>query len=221
VIIVKIVKKEVLFGNTMEKMQIDNLKKITQKLLGDSRKFKNEVNVRFDRGFIGELLVFDKLLEVFSRKLVSKKCFLEYLGNSKKDFDIKLVSGNVELTIDAKSTTNYNDSKPRWINQHAKKFVDIKLINGKQIISIKKDYRSHYFYIFVDVKKWLDCTKADFYVLSDKEAKNILGRSYKNKHHKKARPKNPNSDDMWVEYKDIEKHKDNNFKKIKKNLISK
>lgn len=187
-------------------------RRLSDKLLADCRKFMLSCNEQFGRGFIGELLVFRQLLVSFEKKLLGNNS-IEYFGSSKKDYDIKLLVNNNSIEINAKGTTQSDkNGNPRWVRQHASAFADIK--QGKRIIvKPKKAFRHNFFYIYVDINAWIKKGKARFFVVSDKEANKVFGSKFARHFNGKKARKN-NSDDMWVEYKDIKRFRDDSLKRL-------
>lgn len=205
----------------MNKKTYKNWKSLTDKMLEDSWKFRNLCGRPFDRGFIGELLVIKQLLETYEADICSLlENNLIYAGSSNKGWDIELMLNGKFIFLNAKATTELHDSKPRWVRQQAKVFCDIKINqkNLRQHISLKTDFDSNLFYVFVDVGTWLKNHKANYYILSDKEAKSKLGRKYRNgrnRDEKKEKIRKTGSTDFWVEYKDVKNFKDKYLKSIK------
>lgn len=191
------------------------------KILTASHKFMQSCNKNFGRGFIGELLVLNQLIKTFRNELYKEGNEIKYSGSSKKDFDFELILGSKVFEINAKGTLvlDKKNNKPLWVRQHAGNFCRIGKKSGVSEISLFKEFRKNYFYIYVDVNAWLKKGKAEFYVLSDKEAKMTFGKIYKRDHH--GEKPHRQSDDMWIKYEDIFKRKDNNlfqFKKTVKNM---
>ncbi len=191
-------------------------KTLTDKMLDDSRKFRNLCGKPFDRGFIGELLVIKQLLNTYKSNLCSlPENDLIYAGSSNKGWDVELRLNGKSVFLNAKATTEMHNNKPKWVRQGAKVFCDIE-INKKslvQCVSLKNDFIPNMFYVFVDVGTWLKNNNTSYFTLSDKEAKSRFGRKYCNLYN--GRIRKTSSTDFWVEYKDIEKFEDKYFKSLK------
>ena len=202
----------------MDKRKLKDWESDVSNILIASQKFMKSCNKMFGRGYIGELLVFQQLIKSFERELILDQNKIIYHGSSKKDFDFELyLNGNI-IQVNAKGTLVVDkDSNPKWVRQHALKFCNSVPKSGKTLITVNTEYRSNFFYIYVDVNAWLEKGKASFFVLSDKEAKNKFGRKYKKCYNNKKRRKN-DSDDMWIEYSDISEYVDNNLNGLKKRL---
>ena len=137
---------------------------------------------------------------------------IDFRGSSIKGHDIEMRIDGRLLKINAKGTTE-RDSKgfPRWVRQHARNYVKIiPQISGMVRIEVLKEYDPEFYYVFVDIRKWLDNKAPDFYVLSDKDAKQIFGNKYRKACDGIPARKN-DSDDMWIEYKDIKRYKNNSL----------
>ncbi len=102
-------------------------------------------------------------------------------------------------------------SEPRWVRQNAKKFCNIQIIEREnmQVVTGIEEFDRNMYYVYVDVKVWLGNKKADYYILSDKKAKEIFGEKYSSLYHKVVGARqNINSTDFWVEYNDVKSFKD-------------
>jgi hypothetical protein len=181
------------------------------KLLNAVRAFGQVCDRPFDRGFIGELLALRQLFKTYGRRSSS----IEYYGSSAKEHDIKVRLGKKTIKLNIKSTRTWdNRNQPRWVRQSANTFCDITILkSGVQRVQLKKDYDPSLFYIFVDVKKWLESDIADFYVLSDQKAKIVFGKKYRRFYNGKTR-KSKSTADFWIEYTDIKNFKDDYFRSL-------
>ena len=192
-------------------------------VLEAGRRFDKVFGKSYSSGVIGELLVTKRIIEKYKQELTSSnRCNIQFKGNCIQDFDIILDINGIKFKINAKATTERDKKtgKPRWVRQHAKKYVNITYDkNNKTICSPMMDYNKALFYVFVDVKKWLEESKTDFYVLSDLDAKKTFGKKYSKDYHGKYKRKN-GSDDMWIEYKDLKQYQDNNLKRFKKEIFN-
>ncbi len=175
-----------------------------------------ECSVKAGRGIIGEILVFEKLISQHEKSLLKDGNHIEFLGSSIKGHDIEMRIDGHLFKINAKGTTE-NDKAgfPRWVRQHARNYVNIFVKKGKAQIEVKEQYDQDLYYVFVDIRKWLTIDIANFYVLSDKEAKRLFGNKYRKAFDNKNVRKN-NSDDMWVEYIDIKDHENNSLSLLSK-----
>jgi len=202
----------------MDKKLLSRWEAEIDKILSASHVFMQSCNKNFGRGFIGELLVLNRLINTFRNELCKDGNGIKYSGSSKKDFDFELILGSRIIEINAKGTLvlTKKNNKPIWVRQHAGTFCKIGKRFGATEISLIKEYREKYFYIYVDVNAWLTKGKADFYVLSEKEAKMTFGKMYKKDHHKEKPHRI--SDDMWIKYEDIFERKDNNLVQFKKTV---
>jgi len=200
----------------MNQKTIEDMKKVIKDVLEAGKRFHKVFGKTYSSGVIGELLVTQRILEECGRDLCLKDDGnIAFKGNNIQSFDIILILKGKEFRINAKATTESQDGKPKWVRQHARTYTNIVNKNGTTICSPRTDYVKTLFYVFVDVKKWLEKSQTDFYILSDSEAKKTFGKKYSRRYNGKPIRKNE-SDDMWIEYKDIKKYKDNNFKKFKK-----
>jgi len=201
----------------MKKEIIDKWKMSSRQLLCSFRQFMQGCSVKAGRGLIGEILVFERLICRYERKLsLNDNNYIKFLGSSKKGYDIHMVINDQVYKINAKGTTEYDANRyPRWVRQHARSYAEILVKKGKTYIEIQKKYDNNLFYVFVDIKKWLKTGSADYYILSDKEAKQVFGKKYKLSNDGKKVRRN-NSDDMWIEYRDIRDFKDNSLARISK-----
>ena len=202
----------------MEKKTYKKWKDLTNKLLVECRKFRQLCGKPFDRGFIGELLVVKQLLETHKDELCFGNNDLIYLGSANKGWDMELWVSGKSIRFDAKATTTLSSKKePKWIRQSASVFCDVKINRERrQTVSLKTDFDPHMFYVYVDVGVWLKSGQADYYILSDKKAKSVFSKKYKNIYD--GRIRDSNSSDFWVEYSDVKKFKDNSFSSIKTHL---
>lgn len=200
----------------MDKKLLSQWEKDINQVLKSSRSFMKSCNKAFGKGFIGELLVFQQLIKVFKKDLLLDGNEIRYFGSSKKDYDFELMINNKKYEINAKGTLvvdRYNN--PKWVRQHASMFCIIENKKGKTIITSYNKFKKNYYYCYVNVNTWLETGKASLFIVSDKEAKNIFGKKYQKSNNNKQIRKN-NSDDMWIEYQDLAKHRDNSFSKLKK-----
>jgi hypothetical protein len=196
-----------------------NWKILTNKILEDCYKFRNLCCEKpFDRGFIGELLVVKKLLDTYEKELCSSpENNLEYNGSSNKKWDIELILNGKSIFLNAKATTmRTRDKKPYWVRQKAENFcvVTINKRSGRQLVSLNTDFKPDLFYVFIDVGTWLKNHKANYYILSDKEAKSKFGKKYRDGANGTIRKKNHSSTDFWVEYKDVKSFQDQHLRKL-------
>ncbi|MDP3999258.1 MAG: hypothetical protein Q8P76_01525 [bacterium] len=196
-------------------MKNQNFKKwgrLIKKVLNDCWEFRSLCEKPFDRGFIGELLVLKRLLEKYKAQLGSTRGEFFYAGSSNAEWDIKLRFNGKSILFDAKATTtpaSKSDSRPKWVRQKARNFCNIKIgKDGKQHVSLfsKNNFNPNLFYVFVDVIVWLENRHANYYILSDKEAKSIFGKKYKKDHDGKIRRND--TADFHVEYNDVKNFKD-------------
>ncbi|MFZ3091211.1 MAG: hypothetical protein WA240_11390 [Nitrospirota bacterium] len=202
----------------MKIKEIKKMKTVIDEVLKAGQHFYDIFGKTYSSGVIGELLVTKRILEKYERELTSdNNCNIEFKGNCIQKFDIFLNLKELKFKINAKATTTQENGKPKWVRQHAKNYATIKNKNKKTLCSPRTDYDESLFYVFVDVKRWLDQSKAEFYILSDSDAKKTFGKKYSKKYNGKTIRTNE-SDDMWTEYKDIKKFKDNNLKRFKKEL---
>ena len=104
--------------------------KVVKKVLQDGREFYEVFGKTYSSGVIGELLVTQKILETYEKKLYSTdNCSIDFEGNSIKYFDIMLTLDGIKLKINAKATKTSdpdNPNNPKWVNQSAKQFVEYK-----------------------------------------------------------------------------------------------
>jgi hypothetical protein len=92
-------------------------------------------------------------------------------------------------------------------------------------ISPRRDYESSFFYVYVDIKRWLDKHGPDFFILSDEEAKGNFGADYARNWNGQPRRTN-DSDDMWVGFSgdrikygyDLNQYRDNTLSRFKEYL---
>jgi hypothetical protein len=92
-------------------------------ILDASREFMNSCNASFDRGFIGELLTLSQLIRTYKSALSNEGNRISYLGSSKRGTDIQLSLNGYDIKINCRGTTIHVDGKPRWVRQHARKFL--------------------------------------------------------------------------------------------------
>jgi hypothetical protein len=201
----------------MTKQSLQTLHKSSQQLIRAFHVFMNKVNTSAGRGIIGEILVFDRLIRQYRKSLLSKDNHIKFLGSSIKGHDIEMYIKERKIKINAKGTTVKDKyGKPRWVRQHARIYADISIKDGKTVVKVNKKPKKDLYYVFMDVKVWLKPhKKADFYVLSDKEATQIFGNKYKRLYNNKIIRKT-DSDDLWVEYEDIKNFKNNSLSRILK-----
>jgi len=209
----------------MKNKDFKKWEKLIKKVLDDCWEFRSLCGKPFDRGFIGELLVLKRLLAKYETQLCSAQSEFVYAGSSNKGWDIELRLNRKSMLFDAKATTtpaSKLDRRPKWVRQKAGNFCKIKIDKeGKQRISLfsKNDFNLNLFYVFVDVIAWLENRHANYYILSDKEAKSIFGKKYKKYHDGKIRGND--TADFHIEYNDVKKFKDkypDPNKKSSKNL---
>ena len=189
----------------------------TEKLLTDCWKFRRLCGKPFDRGFIGELLVLKQLLDTHKADLCSKlDNKIIYAGSANKEWDIELKLQQKVIQINAKATTTSDETNnPRWVRQSAKTFCDIKIRKDtRQSVSLKTQHNPSLFYVFVDVGAWLNNHVAQFFTLSDKKAKSVLGNRYFKRYNGQKRKSG--STDFWVEYADVKNFKDQRLIKLLK-----
>ncbi len=198
----------------MEQKKIYELQKVIDKVLKATKRFHEVFGKVYNSGFIGELLVMQRILKIYEKALL-KGAELEFKGNHYKGYDIAFTLNSRTFKINAKATTKHlKNDKPEWVRQHAKTYMKLVDKNGIILCYSRTDYDKNLFYVFVDVKKWLDKSKPDFYILSDLDAKKTFSRIYSKSHKGKPLRKNK-SDDFCIEYKNIKKYKDNNFRRFK------
>jgi hypothetical protein len=196
------------------------------KILDVSWEFMKSCNVSFDRGFVGELLTLSQLIRTYEDVLSIEGNRISYLGSSIKGHDIQLLLNDYDIKINCKGTTLHVDGKPRWVRQHARKFCTI-VPNSHGICKItpREDYEPNFFYVYVDIKKWLDTHCPDFFVLSDEEAKKNFGADYATNYNGEPRRTN-DSDDMWVGFSgdrnkygyDLNQYNDNTLSRFEEYL---
>src|SRR3989338_9954618 len=100
----------------MTNKEFKEWKKSTERLLNDCWKFRKLCDKPFDRGFIGELLVLEQLLQIY--KTVNTK----YLGSATRgrDFELTFKNGPIKY-IEVKSTSEWDkNKKPKWVRQNAR-----------------------------------------------------------------------------------------------------
>ncbi|MEK7170300.1 MAG: hypothetical protein AAB767_03370 [Patescibacteria group bacterium] len=198
----------------------------TRKVLGASRAFGRLCGKPFDRGFVGELLVLERLLQTYKLKLcASDKNGFEYAGSANKGWDVSLTLGGKTIYVNAKSTTTETKKEsgyPKWVRQHASDFCDIKYvkIGPKKFIQQvrgKKKGNHDLFYVFVDVGIWKKTSggTANFYTLPHEEAASICYKKYRKVFHN-GRPRKNKSTDFHFEYDEVKKFKDLNLCRILK-----
>lgn len=208
----------------MDKKTYKNWKSLTDKMLDDSWKFRNLCRRPFDRGFIGELLVIKQLLKTYETDICSfPENILNYAGSSNKGWDIEMMLNGKSIFFNAKATTQEERGRPKWVRQSATTFCDVKFTKikpkgFKQDISLRTDYNSNLYYVFIDVGTWLKNRNADYFVLSDKEAKSTFGKKYLKL--KNGEIRKSESTDFWVEYKDIKNFKDRYLKSIRPHFLN-
>lgn len=165
----------------MDNEKLKKWKTLANTILEASRDFMNSGNEKFARGIIGELLTFSRLISTYENDLLSSNNNeIVYLGSSRKGLDINLLLNGNKIEINSKGTTEYDkNGKPKWVRQHARNFCTFSdNQDGTNTISPITNYKDDFFYIYVDIKKWLQTAGADFFVLSDEEAKKIFGKKY-------------------------------------------
>ena len=160
----------------MDPRKLKEMKKVVDAVLKAGKRFYKTFEGRtYSTGVIGELLVTQGILETYGKDLCSKNDNdIQFKGSCIQNFDIIFNLKGSKFKINAKATTTYNkENAPEWVRQHAKTYMNIEFKkNGTQSCSEKTDCDETLFYVFVDVKKWLDKSKTDFYILSNKEANN-------------------------------------------------
>ena len=178
------------------------------RLLKNLWEFRRTVQTPFDRGFIGELLVLRQLLRTY------KTGGIKYFGSANRGRDFELTLKGRTIQIEVKSTGEWDKNKnPKWVRGSAKNFCYIKIDKQKrQYVSPCKDYNPNLFWVFIDVKTWLERKQTYFFVLSDKKAKSIFYKKYRGYYHKKIRGNK--STDFWIEYFDVKNFKDNRLTKL-------
>ena len=198
----------------MKKEIFDQWRKLTNEMLDVSWKFGRLCKKPFDRGFIGELLVFKQILDTYKKELCLSNNSITYVGSANKKWDMELVINEKATKINAKATRVTDKSgKPKWVRQSAKLFSDIKIDKeGMQRVSPKTSYESGMFYVFVDVNVWFKKRKPEFFTLSEKQAISIFNKKYSKEHNKKIRESR--STDFWVEYRDVKKFKKAHLKRL-------
>ena len=94
----------------------------TRKVLGASRAFGRLCGKPFDRGFVGELLVLERLLQTYKLKLcASDKNGFEYAGSANKGWDVSLTWWQNDI-CQCEIYNNRNEERggyPKWVRQHA------------------------------------------------------------------------------------------------------
>jgi len=182
----------------METRAVREWQRLANEILDASWEFMNCCSVNFDRGFIGELLTLSQLIRTYDRVLSDEGNGISYLGSSKKNIDIQLLLEGRDIRINCKGTTIHEGQRPKWVRQHARKFCSISLSSdGVYEIRPKEDYDPNFFYVYVDVKAWLNTHRPDFFVLSDEEVKRNFGADYARNWNGRPARRN-DSDDMWV-----------------------
>lgn len=202
----------------MEKKKLKKWAESTHKTLEACRKLRKLCGKPFDRGFIGELLVLERLLKTYqSRLCASADNRFEYAGSANKEWDISLTLGKRMVYINAKATGVHDkENSPRWVRQNAKTFCDIEINprTFRQRVGKEKKGDPNLFYVFVDVGTWIDNGTADFFTLSHKKASELFREKYFQPYNGKIRKNG--STDFWVEYKDVKQFKDPNLGRILK-----
>lgn len=199
----------------LDRKKLDDWEKLTNAVLKSSRDFMRSCNEKFGRGFIGELLTFSQLISRYKSEFSIANNELIYYGSSKKGVDIRMVLNGNNIEINSKGTTVHDKMGPKWVRQHARSFCIIQDIGDISKIIPRTDYLPNFFYIYVDIKKWIDGGSPDFFILSDEDAKKTFGEVYKSNYDGKPKRKT-DSDDMWVLYSDIKGFKDNDLSLFKK-----
>lgn len=205
----------------MKNQEFKKWENLAKKILDDCWKFRRLCDKPFDRGFIGELLVLKQLLNTYKTELCSTlENKIIYAGSANKKWDFELKLNRKTIQIDSKATTIWDQyDKPKWVRQKGANFCNVKFKKVdsrgfKQDVSLESNYDKNFFYVFVDAKAWMNNRKAQFFTLSDKEAKSTLGGKYKKHHNKEIR--RSETTDLWVEYKDIKDFRDQHFRKLLK-----
>ena len=151
-------------------------KDLIKRLLKDLWEFRNIIEIPFDRGFIGELLIYEQLLRTHRVEDI------KYFGSANKGYDFELRLNKRTIQIEVKSTSVKDENgKPKWVRQRAEKFCDIKFDeqSARQYVSLGRDYKPHLFYVFVDVGTWLKKRRAALFVLSYQAIKVASYKTYK------------------------------------------
>lgn len=200
----------------MKKEELKRWEGSTRKTLEACKEFSQLCGKPFDRGFIGELLVLERLLKTYGPRLcASIENGFKYVGSANKGWDISLTLGKRTIYVNAKAArVKDKNGDPRWVRQGAKSFCDIK--NNKrtciQKVGKEKIEDPNLFYAFVDVGTWLDSGTADFFTLSHRKAARIFRKKYFDLYHNKKRKSQ--STDFWVEYEDVRRFKDPNLNRV-------
>lgn len=200
----------------MKKEELKKWEDSTRKTLKACRGFSKLCGKPFDRGFIGELLVLERLLKTYgSRLCASAENGFKYVGSANKGWDISLTLGKKTIYVNAKATTVMDKGDPKWVRQDASNFCDIKFhskTKAQKVGKVKEGNPPNLFYIFVDVGKWVKIGTADFFTLPHRKAASTFRRIYFRFHNGDVRSNNTTN--FNVEYKNVKKFKDLNLIKI-------
>ncbi|KKW11683.1 MAG: hypothetical protein UY50_C0008G0009 [Parcubacteria group bacterium GW2011_GWA2_49_9] len=202
----------------MKKEEVRKWVDSTRKTLDACRKFSKLCGKPFDRGFIGELLVLERLLKTYGAKLCSFAANgFQYVGSANKRWDISLTLGKKTVYLNAKATRVKDKTKnPRWVRQQAKTYcvIEVDPETSKQIVGkeIDIDNGSNLFYVFVDVDTWIKHGTTNFFTLSHKKAAEIFSKKYSRLYHNRVRESR--STDFWIEYKDVKEFTDPNLRRL-------
>lgn len=204
---------ELWYHPAMKKEELKEWTDSTRKTLKACRKFSKLCGKPFDRGFIGELLVLERMLKTYgSRICASAENGFKYVGSASKGWDVSLTLDNQTVFVNAKATTMKDRSGPKWVRQHASNFCHIKFgpLNRQKLGKVKKG-DPDLFYVFVDVGTWIDSGTSNFFTLSYREAASICKEEYK-PHDGEIR-KNKTTDFHFV-YADIKRFNDPNLRRL-------
>jgi len=102
------------------------------------------------------------------------------------------------------------------VRMHGRDFANIHVdeLTHEQRVGLRTDFRDEFYYVFVDSVEFEQTGEASFYVLSDREAKETIGRVYKSHLDGKRRSRNENSDDFWVYPADLARFTDNHLERL-------
>ncbi len=180
------------------------------------RMIRTTGNRAFLRGIVGEILTLRQLLRTYGKRLHADSARLEYLGSSKKGYDILLAVNGKEIHINSKATSTRTSEGPRWVRAHGRTYaqVEVDKITHIQRIKARTDIEETLRYVFVDMVEFPKTGEAKFYVLSDREATSTLSNVYRHSRGNKRRPRTPDSDDFWINRKDLEKFADDRLLRL-------
>src|SRR3989442_2579184 len=133
-------------------------------------------NKAFLRGIVGEILTLRQLLRTYGKRLQVDSARLEYLGSSKKGYDILLAVNGKEIHINSKATSTRTSEGPRWVRAHGETYAHIEVDKTTHVqhIRARADIKEDLCYVFVDLVEFPKTEKAKFYVLSDRETKSTM-----------------------------------------------